>query len=229
MGEIPDRCVRCQGTFEIECLWACWQEIARTSVARSFPRGALLAMEGSPIGAVHLIRAGRLKLSKTLEDGRELIVGFRGAGAHLGLAGLYVENQACNAEAVEPTSTCAIRRPDFIRLVREDPKVAQAVVEQLAIELGRARERLRDVALKTARERVASHLLSLVARPTASCRSAVVELESSRQDVSRMIGLRTETLFRVLTDFHEERLIRIRPRSRAIELTDPDGLERLSR
>lgn len=176
-----------------------------------------------------VIRSGRVKLYKNLDDGREFVLGFRGPGKHLGLSAVYSKTHAFSAEAVQPTSVCAIDMNTYLRLLEQQSELAWRVFGELGRELEDSRHRLLNLALKSARERVASHLLSLTQIASSSCNSRIVALESSRQDVSRMIGLRAETVFRILTDFHEEHLIRLSPRSRQIEILDVPGLEQLSR
>jgi CRP/FNR family transcriptional regulator, anaerobic regulatory protein len=186
-------------------------------------------MESVPVAVAQVLCSGRVRLFKNLDDGREFVLGFVGAGGQIGFSVVYCETYSFNAETTEQTQVCSIDRNTFLTLVREHTQLAQTVMLELGRELEESRHRLLDIALKSARERVASHLLSLVETGSPSCRSGAVALESSRQDTSRMIGLRTETLFRILTDFQEERLIRLIPRSRKIEILDYPGLERLSK
>jgi len=77
-----------------------------------------------------------------------------------------------------------------------------------------------------AEERVAAFLLNLMHRLQARGFSASsVLLRMSREEIGSFLGLQLETVSRTLSKFQANGLLVVRQRQ--IEVTDPDGLQRL--
>lgn len=128
----------------------------------SFQKGEFLFMEGQPASAVFVVTAGRVKLFKVSEDGKEIILGFLTLHDLFGEEILFADNlRTFSAQAVEPTRICACFKSDFERLVAENSTISQKVIRTLGQKLSRMAEHLADVAVYGTQERVARTLARL--------------------------------------------------------------------
>lgn len=80
-----------------------------------------------------LVKAGRLKLTKATEDGRELILDIRKAGDVIGEAMLSEESDyPVSALCVEDTLVCGFTRGRFEKLVEQHPAIGYQVIRNLS-------------------------------------------------------------------------------------------------
>ncbi|CCK78645.1 Crp/Fnr family transcriptional regulator [Desulfobacula toluolica] len=86
-----------------------------------FHSGQAIFLQGDSAQEMFLIKAGRIKLSKVLENGTEVILDFRKAGDMIG------ENMICEeirypvtAWAMEDTITCGFNKNRFETLIGEN-------------------------------------------------------------------------------------------------------------
>jgi len=83
--------------------------------------------------------------------------------------------------------------------------VSLGVIQRLNQELEQAQALIRDLGLKSAPEKVASFILSLV--PEHQVCSEQIPLPLSRQEMAELLGLTVETTSRVITRFRRSGVI----------------------
>src|SRR5687768_4094305 len=95
-------------------------ELCGSKFATVYPKGAFIFFEGQESRGVHLLCAGRVKLSTSTGDARVLITQIAAPGEILGLnAALSGDAYEVTAEAVEPCQLTFINREQFLRLLDE--------------------------------------------------------------------------------------------------------------
>ncbi|MDT9599904.1 Crp/Fnr family transcriptional regulator [Sphingosinicella rhizophila] len=182
--------------------------------------------EGDPAQLVYSITSGSLKLYRLLPDGRRQIAAFPQAGDFLGLT--LEKVHAYTAEALEPVEYCRFPRQRFDAFVDEHPEMGRELYLMAAHELAAAREQMVLLGRKTARERLASFLLTLFDR--ARCRNAdweIVRLPMTRTDIADHLGLTKETVSRTFTSLRRTEMIALLPGER-VELLQRRRLEQLA-
>jgi CRP-like cAMP-binding protein len=199
-------------------LFAALPEKARLAVARRFsPRhyekDDYLFWEGEPAEWLVFVAEGQVKMIKHSESGRETILATFGPGQIVGEVGVLVgETYPATAQALEPSRTFGIRREDYIALVRENPELAWALIQELGHRLQRAHETIRSLAVEKVERRVARVVLRMA--NTAGERledgSVRISVPLSRQDIADMAGTVIETAIRALSKFQKQGLIETR-------------------
>ena len=174
------------------------------------------------------IISGTVKLTKTLQDGRQQIVGLLFSPDFLGRA--YARNNPYFAEAATDVEICCFPHDAFEKLITEFPDLQARLFERTLDELDAAREWMLLLGRKTAEEKVASFLLMLAKRTmlvsclhkgeNGECR---FELPLTRADMADYLGLTIETVSRQLTRLKSRGLIRILD-SRIVEVPEIGGL-----
>jgi CRP-like cAMP-binding protein len=159
------------------------------------------------------VAEGQVKMIKHSESGRETILATFGPGQIVGEVGVLVgESYPATAQALEPSRTFDIRRDDYIALVRKNPELAWALIQELGHRLQRAHETIRSLAVEKVERRVARVVLRMA--NTAGERledgSVRISVPLSRQDIADMAGTVIETAIRTLSKFQRQGLIETR-------------------
>lgn len=199
------------------------------SSSSTFPKNAVLFVEGQEPRGVFVICAGRVKLSMNSADGKCILVRIAEAGEMVGLPGTL---SGClyevTAETLEPVQANFIPREAFLRFLRENGEAALRVTEMLTqIYLSTLKE-IRYLGLaRTASGKLAQFLLDLTEGP----RAGVVKdkpratLTLTHREIGERIGASRETVTRLFSDFRREGLIEVR--GSTIILPDIAGLRDL--
>lgn len=179
--------------------------------------------EGEKAEAVFTVVSGMLKLYKTLPDGRQQITGFATVGDVIGLA--VGESYAYTAETVTASSVCRMPRASLARLMERNPAVQGRLLAMTSVELSAAQDQILLLGCKTAAERVSSFLLASGRRSKRQADGKPsVFLPMSKVDIGAYLGLRPETLSRVLRKLEDAGQI-TRLSNDRIRLDDLEGLE----
>ena len=211
---IPVLCASCEarhrglcGALEPE------QLVALAKVSRKHKAGESEELIGDAerIEAYSNVLSGVVKLTKTLSDGRQQIVGLQFAPDFLGRP--FRAESAINAEAATEVGLCSFPKAAMDRMMKEQPGLEHRLLQQTLKELDEARDWMVTLGRKTAAEKVASFLL-LIARtidPTADPgrRSATFDLPLTRADIADFLGLTIETVSRQFTRLRTDGIIAI--------------------
>ena len=190
---------------------------------QTFFAGARIASEGEPLTHFSSIVAGAATMSRLLEDGRRQTVGLLMASDFIGRPGR--RTTAYDVEALSEVTVCRFERQTFERLVRDTPAIATRMLAMTLDELDAARELAVVLGRMTAREKVASFIVSLARRLAALDRGAApaggvtIELPLSREQIADHLGLTIETTSRQFTALKKEGLIAL-PNGRTVMIPD---------
>ncbi|RUW54867.1 Crp/Fnr family transcriptional regulator [Mesorhizobium sp. M1A.F.Ca.ET.072.01.1.1] len=186
-------------------------ELSKTSSRHGVSPGAELMGDAEVVERYSNVLSGVVKLTKSLSDGRQQIVGLQFAPDFLGRP--FKSESAINAEAATEVSLCSFPRTVIERMMRVSPGFEHRLLKQALNELDEARDWMVALGRKTASERVASFLL-MIARnidPASdpAARSASFDLPLTRADIADFLGLTIETVSRQLTRLRTDDVIRI--------------------
>jgi CRP-like cAMP-binding protein len=185
-------------------------EVADHLIRRRFEKDEYLFFEGDAAEWVVFVAQGRVKMIKHSESGRETILSTFGPGQIVGEVGVLVgEAYPATAQALEPTVTLSLRRADYAELVRGQPDLAWALIEELGRRLQRAHETIRIMAVEKVERRVARVLLRMANSAGERLEGGAVRITVplSRQDIADMAGTVLETAIRAMSKFQKQGLI----------------------
>lgn len=175
---------------------------------------------------------GVVKMTKTLADGRQQIVGLLFPTDFLGRA--FVTEAPYRAEAATDLELCAFPHSSFEQLLHKYPQLEHRLLESTLSELDTAREWMLLLGRKTAEEKVASflHLLTKRADLSAPCNANQdgplrFPLPLTRTDMADYLGLTIETVSRQITRLKKQGVISLVD-SRTIEVAALEDLEDIS-
>lgn len=178
---------------------------------RNYKKNMIVFMEGEPGEALFFVISGKVKISKTTEDGREQILHLLQRGdvfAEVVLidGGPY----PATAEVIEMGQIGMLLNNDVENLVRSNPDIAIKLLKIMSKRLRMAQRQVRDLALKDTYGRLAGMLLMLGKEHGAETPEGVkIELPLSRQELANLIGTTRETVTRILGDFKKYKCIEL--------------------
>jgi len=178
--------------------------LTRISRRRTVPAGQTILGEGESHTIFANIVSGVVKLTKTLDDGRQHIIGLLFPSDFLGRA--FRKDNPYFAEAATGVELCVFPASGFEKLLPGHPGLEHRLFEFTLTELDACQEWMLLLARKKAEERVASFLLMIAKRvPSLGCshperRNGIhFQLPLSRSEISDCLGLTIETVSRQMT------------------------------
>jgi len=201
----------------------------------TYPKGAILFVEGQEARGAFILCHGRVKLSAGSSAGKSLIFRIAEEGEVIGMPGtLSNKPYEVTAEALEPTQANFIRRADFVAFLQQHGNAALRVAEMLAGIYLRTCNELRYLGLSsTPAEKLARFLLDIAAgQGMAAVAEAATGMESGQirtkltlthEEIAEHIGASRETVTRVFADFKKKKLIDVR--GSTLVLLNRAGLE----
>lgn len=225
--ELPAKCDKCVVRHKAICGALSEDELkdlSRIARQRRIPTGQVIAADSEIVFAN--ILDGVVKLTKTLSDGRQQIVGLQFPPDFLGR--IYAKESPYFAEAATDVELCAFPKDGFERMLRQYPGLEHRLFENTLDELDSAREWMLLLGRKTARERVASLLLMIANRVSNVGCGHTPEIRFSlpltRADLADYLGLTLETVSRQITNLKKQGVIELVD-NREIVVPEVDTLE----
>ena len=181
--------------------------------------------EGGPGAEVMLLVSGRVKVSVTTAEGREIVLGFQGPGELIGeLAVIDERPRTGTSEALEPVEVLAVAAPEF-RALLERPGFARAMMRSLVARFRDADRRRVEFAAAQTLGRVAARLLELMERHGEPTEDGVaITLPISQEELAGWTGSSREAVAKALATLRE--LGAIRTERRRITVLDAEALGR---
>ncbi|MBI4429582.1 MAG: Crp/Fnr family transcriptional regulator [Ignavibacteriales bacterium] len=177
--------------------------IVKLGVRQKYKKGNIVVLEQESGAALFVIITGKVKVVRTDEDGREVILSMFGPGEFFGEMSL-LDGLARSASVVATVKSelFMIHRRDFLQLLEEYPQVAISLLAELAMRLRKADMQIKSLSLKDAAGRVANVLLML-SDDLGVFRKGKVEIEDLplQQDIANMAGTSRETVSRMIHHF----------------------------
>ena len=167
---------------------------------RSFRKGQALMYENQVPNEVLLLLRGRVKVGMTTEQGREIVLAFRGPGELVGeLSAIDERPRAASVVSLEPVEALAIAHTDFLATLAGHPGLALALLRQLAVRLRDADKKRAGIATSGTLERVAERLVELMDRFGEDDGGAVrVALPITQDELAGWAGASLESAGRAL-------------------------------
>ncbi len=178
----------------------------------TYPKGAVLFVEGQEPHGVFIVCSGRVKLSISSSSGKTMILSIAEPGEMLGLsAAISGRCYQVAAETLEPSRVSFIARAALLEFMRDYAEVACKVAEDLsrACEVGFTKARSLGLGAR-ASEKLAHLLLDLSANHHKGKSEARVKLTLTYEEMGQIIGSTRETVTRLMANFRMKQFVKIK-------------------
>ena len=186
-------------------------------------RGEPLFRAGDRFESIYAIRLGFLKSSVMSSDGREQVTNFHMSGELIGLDGIANEVHSCDVIALEDTEVCVIPYERILAVSAEIDEYNIHFQKILSREIVRQHGLMLLLGSMHTEERLAAFLLNLSQRfeSRGYSRSEFV-LRMTRAEIGSYLGLKLETVSRVLSRFSHDNLIVVNQKH--VQIVNAEGL-----
>ena len=197
------------------------EALAQRAVERRFAADDMLFWEGDPCAGIFLIVQGSVKIFKTSQAGREMMLALETAPSTVAELPLFDGGPyPASVRAIGPVTALFINKGDFQQVCRQYPGVA---LEVLAV-VGRRLRHLVSIVEAMTFGSVTQRLAKLLLEAADQSGSTSLELPLTHQEMASRLGTVREVVSRNLARFRAEGLIRIQ--GHQLEIIDRRGLER---
>lgn len=160
------------------------------AVRKMYPKNTVLFTEGDPADSLYVICSGKIKVTVSDEEGREVILSLLGAGEYFGeMALLDSEPRSACVITKEPTTVLIFSKNDFMNIFSKKP-IASHLLKGFSKRLRDANKKIEDLALLDVYGRIARLLCQMA--DIGEDGKRVVSERLTHQEISNMIGASRE-------------------------------------
>ena len=189
-------------------------------------RGEALYRAGDPFKSLYAARIGFFKSVVVMADGRNQITGFVMSGEMLGMDGIESGIHTVSVVALEDSEVCVIPYAQLEAHATRLPRLQHQIYKIMSREIVREQGIMMLLGSTCAEERVAAFLVNLSQRFEArGYSSAEFNLRMTREEIGSYLGLKLETVSRIMSKFQDLGLIQARLRS--VRILDAAGLKQM--
>ncbi len=181
------------------------EALSNEALRKKSAKGEALFLQGDPADDMFLLKGGRIKLSKVMEDGAELTLDIRKAGDFVGENMFSEEGQfPVSAYCLEDTLTCGFSRSQFENLVLQYPKIGLQIIKNLSERINWLTRRVGSLAVTNIEDRL-YRVLSSVAKEhgATSPKGTVIQFPLTHEDLSFLTGAHRVSITRAMKALKE--------------------------
>jgi CRP/FNR family cyclic AMP-dependent transcriptional regulator len=197
--------------------------VAALASRRAYAKDTVIFSQGDEGDALYGVASGRVRISASTQDGREVFLNIMEPGDAFGeIAVMDGLPRTASATTLEPTTLVVVQRADFLRLLRREPTLALHLLRLLCARLRWTSELVEESALLSGPTRLAKRLLvlaSLHGRATDGRR----ELRLSQSELAHFLGVSRQIVNQHLQEWRKHGWVEL-GRGRIV-VTDPQALQ----
>ncbi|HYW26150.1 MAG TPA: Crp/Fnr family transcriptional regulator [Terriglobales bacterium] len=203
------------------------RKLIERAKVRSYDTGDIVFQEGDPADSFHVVLDGRLAMTVTSADGRELTAAIIERDDVFGeLALLTVEGQRrATVRALEPAETMVIYRSDFDHLRQRHRAFSELLVDILTLRVLRLSVQLEEALYLPVQTRILRRLVELARSYGSGREPAVIPL--TQEDIAGLAGTARATVNRILRAERNRGTVSLE--KRRITVLDLDSLVKRAR
>lgn len=182
-------------------------EIVREfAVERKFRKNNLIIFEDDVGNNLFIIKRGRVKISHISDEGSEAILAILGPRDFFGeLSVIDGYGRSASVTSIDEVELVMFQRADFLCIIEKIPKIALALLRELAGRIRKSDSHIRSLSLLDAKGRVAATLIRLAEDiGRIKLDKVVIEELPLQRDLASIAGTSRETISRVIKKFEDE-------------------------
>jgi CRP-like cAMP-binding protein len=201
------------------------QTLSQVATARHVPAGAAILREAEAGDQFFVVVKGEVKVFVDSPDGREVVLTHLQTGEFFGEMALFEgEPRSASVTALAETELVVLSRNDFFAVLSRDFSLTKKILKTLSARLRRANEVIESLALQDVGGRLARYLIRLAdesGKP--AIEGFFVVSRPTHQEIANSIGATRETVTRMLKQFEDRKLIRVKGQTVWVPAGVPPG------
>ena len=186
------------------------KKISAKMISRIYAKGKMILLEESEGESFFIILSGVVKVTRLSDDGREVILAILGESDFFGeMSLLDGEGRSANIVANENSEVVTLSRRDFLECLQRYPKIAIALLEELAVGIRKSDQHIESLSLSDSEQRIGITLIRL-SEELGTIRKGDVNVKNLpyQQDIANMAGTSRETVSRTLKLLESKNLLK---------------------
>lgn len=174
-----------------------------TSIQK-FNKNNVILRETDKVGdTFYMINKGKVKITRSTDDGKEVVISVLGAGDFFGemsiLDGL---SRSANVVSIDATEVLTLKGRDFLNILHKYPQINFNLTKVLCSRIRKSDAQIKRLSIMNTVGKVASTLVGLVeSKKKKGKNSAEIFNPPSLKDIANMSGVSKSSVSRVLNNF----------------------------
>ena len=198
-------------------------QVTRLLRERNYKKNDIIFFEEDTGQYMYFVKDGRVKVSRLLPNGKEMILAFHESGEYFGeMALIDGGTSPASVTAVGPTTIYVLSAKDFSVLMQR-PETNGVILRTLCQRCREAWSQIEVLTFHNADARIRMAFYNLVQKRGVRKESGVeIPMKLTHKEISDIVGISRETATRVLNHLQQQGLIKVTARRFVIH--DPDRL-----
>jgi CRP-like cAMP-binding protein len=201
------------------------RKVEQIAICSEYDAGDILFDENDPCEGIYFVTSGLIGVRKAGLEGESTLIKLAYPNDTLGYRPMLAgECHRATAEALRESAVCFIAKDAVLGMIRDDPALGLSFLQRASRDLGEAEQRYHEKSTLTLRTRFA-HLLMLWKDRCGHIDADGkfrLELPVSRTNLAAMLGVRRESVSRMIQKLEKEGVTHFSERH--VEVQDPKVL-----
>lgn len=199
-----------------------WKGAIATNKKNFFvKKNEVIFKEGDPVEGIYFVLSGNVKVHKKWGRDKEIILRFATDGAIFGHRGLDTKIYPISATALEDGIVCYFDLAFFEASLKVNNEFTYKLMMFFVKDLQESENKMRNLAHMSVKGRVAQALIYLETQFGLK-EDGFINIRLSRQDLASFIGATYETVFRVINELLNEKIVAAH--DKYLKVTDKEKL-----
>jgi CRP/FNR family transcriptional regulator len=178
---------------------------------KKYKKHEVILFEEDTTEYMYIILNGKIKVTQSTEDGKEILLAMHHSGEFFGEMSLIDgKTSPATVVAMEDSSVAIISRKEFFTLIRTQMKILDNLLLILCSRLRDAWEKIQLLNLKNASQRIKILFLMLSDRYGEKTDEGItLNIKLTHQEIAEMTGMTRETVTRMLDKWQKDGEIKV--------------------
>lgn len=184
-------------------------QLSKITIDREIQKSQPIYFANDPSNSIFLLKKGRVKLTRTSPEGKEMIIALINPGEVFGEMAIFEEGERTDyAYALDDCRICAVSRDDFVKFLEETPEVNSKITKIIGFRLKKYTKRIEDLVFKDASQRVVSFLITIAEDQGKQVGEEIfIKPFLTHQEIAELTACSRQTVNAILTDLREKDII----------------------
>jgi CRP-like cAMP-binding protein len=185
------------------------EQLGKITTMQDFSKNQPIYFAKEPSSSIFFLKKGRVKLTRTSKDGKEMILGIINPGEVFGEMSFLDESERTDfAIAMDNALLCAINKLEFSEFVEKSPELNLKLTKLIGLRIKKYTEKIEDLVFKDSTQRINSFLLRLAVENGKIVGNEIfVKPFLKHQDIAELTACSRQTVNAVLTNLREKKII----------------------
>ncbi|WP_458414255.1 Crp/Fnr family transcriptional regulator [Schinkia sp. CFF1] len=181
--------------------------------AATYKKGEYIFHEEDEAKAVFFVKSGIVKIKKSSQEGKEIVVGIKRSGSLFAENSLFTKSNISyneTAQTLEPTEVLYFLNSDLEEAIAINPGLSRAMIRLMGTELRFFTSTLRDLALLDVYSKTVKTLERLAREFGIETQNGIkIEIPLTVQELANIIGSTRESISRVISKLKKQDIITV--------------------